>query len=222
MTEHTKDTDMGHSVVSGRRIYVASSWRNPVQPAVVEALRSDGHDVYDFRNPTEGNTGFSWHKIDPSVPAGPADLRLPADQIRTMLAHPEADDGFALDMGALKWCDTCVLVLPSGRSAHLEAGWATGAGKYTVVLLDEGEPDLMWKMCDALCVSLAEVRTVLKRDSSVVSHAPCLKDDPGAPEGGIPCCSGCACTCGSDFPFPCECMDLNYATSRYREDGKDG
>ncbi len=30
-----------------RKIYVASSWRNPAQPEVVSALRSAGHLVYD-------------------------------------------------------------------------------------------------------------------------------------------------------------------------------
>jgi hypothetical protein len=65
-------------------------------------------------------------------------------------------------MGALKWCDTCVLVLPCGRSAHLEAGWAAGAGKFTVGLLADGEPDLMWKMLDYLCWDLAAVRRVLR------------------------------------------------------------
>jgi hypothetical protein len=145
-----------------RRIYVASSWRNPAQPEIVRALRDDGHEVYDFREPTPGGRGFSWHEIDPSIPVGPADLTLTASGIIDMLADPVAVDGFAFDMGALKWCDTCVLVLPCGRSAHLEAGWAAGAGKFTVGLLADGEPDLMWKMLDYLCADLDAVRRVLR------------------------------------------------------------
>lgn len=138
-------------------IYVASSWRCARQPAVVQALRDVGHDVYDFRNPREGETGFSWHQLDSSLPVGPADLVLSADHIRMMLDHPVADDGFASDMNALRECDICVLVLPCGRSAHIEAGWAAGNGKQLIVLLDDGEPDLMWKMADVLCVTLIEV-----------------------------------------------------------------
>lgn len=46
------------------RIYVASSWRNKIQPSVVVALREAGHEVYDFRNPREGDTGFHWSDID--------------------------------------------------------------------------------------------------------------------------------------------------------------
>ena len=143
--------------MSQTNIYVASSWRCARQPIVVEVLRADGHEVYDFRAPKgPGSHGFSWHQLDASIPPGPADLRLPAEQIRTMLWHPTADDGFTSDMDALRACDICLLVLPCGRSAHLEAGWAVGAGKFTVVLLDEGEPDLMWKMADELCTTIGE------------------------------------------------------------------
>jgi hypothetical protein len=133
------------------KVYVASSWRNPDQPAMVELLRAVGHEVYDFREPTEGNHGFSWHEIDPSVPRGAADLRLSGARIVSLLDHPAARDGFALDMGALEWCDAVVLLLPCGRSAHLEAGWAAGAGKLTIGLLSDGEPELMWRMLDHLC-----------------------------------------------------------------------
>lgn len=143
------------------RVYVASSWRNEGQPEIVSMLRSAGFAVYDFREPIPGNRGFSWHELDPTLPVGPADLTLPAEQIAYMLRHPIAEDGFALDMNALRWCDACVLVLPCGRSAHLEAGWAAGAGKFTVGLLADGEPDLMWKMLDRLCTAPSEVLAAL-------------------------------------------------------------
>jgi hypothetical protein len=143
------------------RIYVASSWRNLVQPDLVSALREDGHIVYDFREPTPGGRGFSWHELDNSLPVGPADLQLAAGQIRTMLDHPTAEVGFAVDMEALETCDVCVLLLPCGRSAHLEAGWAAGAAKFVVGLLADGEPDLMWKMCDYLATDIGEVRHLL-------------------------------------------------------------
>ena len=31
------------------KIYVAASWRTETQPEVVDALRANGHEVYDFR-----------------------------------------------------------------------------------------------------------------------------------------------------------------------------
>jgi nucleoside 2-deoxyribosyltransferase len=134
------------------RIYVASSWRNEKQPSVVEALRAAGHDVYDFRHPQPGNEGFHWSEIDPAW------RQWTPERFRNALADPIADRGFGFDVQALAGCDACVLVLPSGRSAHLELGYAAGAGKPTFVLmLGPDEPELMYKLCDRVCLSIDEV-----------------------------------------------------------------
>ena len=47
-----------------RKIYVASSWRNIFQPSIVLCLKKMGHEVYDFRNPKDGDKGFHWSEID--------------------------------------------------------------------------------------------------------------------------------------------------------------
>lgn len=133
------------------KIYVASSWRNPHQPEVVEALRRVGHEVYDFRNPEPCNKGFHWSEIDPNW------QNWDPHEFRSALRHPVAQKGFKLDMSALRSCDIVVLVLPCGRSAHLEAGYAVGAGKPVVILLADGEPELMYIMADYICVNLEEV-----------------------------------------------------------------
>lgn len=143
------------TAIRPRKIYVASSWRNPRQASVVAALRLCGHEVYDFKNPRPGNTGFSWREIDPNWEA------WDPEDYRRLLDHPVAKAGFASDFNAMKWADTFVLVLPCGRSAHLELGWACGQGKQTLILLDRMEPELMAKMVDHLCLSLDEVLTVL-------------------------------------------------------------
>ncbi len=135
-----------------RKIYVASSWRNPHQMAVVAALQMAGHLVYDFKNPRPGNKGFAWSEIDPDW------MGWKADDYVKLLDHPIAKAGYASDMNAMKWADTFVLVLPCGRSAHLEMGWACGQGKQTLILTSDGEePELMAKMCDRICTSLQQV-----------------------------------------------------------------
>lgn len=125
-----------------RKIYVASSWRNPVQQDIVNVLRQAGHDVYDFRNPAPGQHGFGWSEVNPDW------LQWTPEQFVKDLysGHPSVERGFGLDKGALDWCDTCVLVLPCGRSAHLEAGYAAGQGKLTLFFLhqDKFEPELMY------------------------------------------------------------------------------
>jgi hypothetical protein len=140
------------------RIYVASSWRNTQQPHVVTALRANGHEVYDFRNPAPGNDGFRWLEIDPDW------LHWTPEAYAALVkSSPVAAAEFALDKAALDWCDTCVLVLPCGRSAHLEAGYAAGQGKRVIVLLHEEkfDPELMYLLCSEIVVSLGDVLRLL-------------------------------------------------------------
>ena len=125
------------------KIYVASSWRNKYYPQVVTRLREAGHQVYDFRNPPHGGNGFHWTDIDQNAP------NWSFNQYKEGLDHPLAQRQFTADLEALEWADTCVLVLPCGRSAHTEAGWMSGAGRKVIVYIPEmQEPELMYKLFD--------------------------------------------------------------------------
>lgn len=147
------------------RVYVASSWRNAYQPAVVGYLRDAGFAVYDFKNPTEGyrnpvagvERGFQWSEIDPDWQS------WTPSQYREALDHPISERGFQSDFQAMQWADTCVLVLPSGRSAHTEAGWMAGTGRRVYVLMyGENEPELMSKIFTGICVDLGELLSALR------------------------------------------------------------
>lgn len=142
-----------------RYTYVASSWRNPFQQEIVAMLRRAGLDVYDFREPEPGVRGFAWSDIDPEWQA------WAAQDYRKALDDPIAVDGFYRDFSAMERADAMVLVLPCGRSAHLELGWAVGAGKRTCILtLDGEEPELMAKMVDYIATSPAELAAWLGID----------------------------------------------------------
>lgn len=129
-----------------RKIYIASSWRNQHQNSVVLACRSLGHEVYDFKNPKEGEPGFSWSHIDINWKDW-----TPTDYMR-ILDHEIVNRGYLNDQQGLDWCDTCILLLPCGRSAHLEAGWCIGANKPTAVFIsnEKFEPDLMYLMASLI------------------------------------------------------------------------
>jgi hypothetical protein len=142
------------------KIYLASSWRNESQQRVLAQLRAEGHDVYDFRNPASvirdqlvdtGDRGFGRRQILEGpiwrqILEGPIDT---AQKLRGVLAHPIAEGGFGRDFDAMKWGQACVLLLPCGNSAHLEAGWMAGMGKPVIVLAPElREPELMYKCFD--------------------------------------------------------------------------
>ena len=134
------------------KIYVASSWKNQYYPQVVEALRAAGHDVYDFRNPPHGGNGFRWTDIDPEA------QKWGFAEYSKNLDHQLAQRQFKADLDALNWADTCVLVLPCGRSAHTEAGWLAGRGKKVLVYIPVfEEPELMYKLFDGVVGSLDEL-----------------------------------------------------------------
>jgi hypothetical protein len=135
-------------------VYVASSWRNMMQQATVYTLRAAGFDVYDFQNPPDG-AGFGFEQVD--LP--PGDAPIPVRTYLEALQKPRAIDGFNADMDALKNSDICILVLPCGRSAHLELGWAAGAGKRTCVYAPEPTltPELMYKMVDHIAPNMMDL-----------------------------------------------------------------
>jgi hypothetical protein len=148
------------------KIYVASSWRNCYQQEVVQRLRALGHEVYDFRGAGsgwgesgEGNGGFGWKEVDPEWQLWPSNI----GRYLAGLNHPRAIEGFNRDMDALKACDACILVNPCGQSAHLELGWAAGAGKPTAAWCPEiREPDLMVKVADVIAFGWSPIEKWLE------------------------------------------------------------
>jgi hypothetical protein len=133
-------------------IYVATSWRNKYQPDVVKALRAKGHEVYDFRHPNDNSEGFHWSDIDPNW------QQWTKEQYKEALNHPIAMQGFGRDMAALEKAEAVVMVLPCGRSAHLELGYAIGRHNLGIIYIPEAiEPELMYKMGAQICTTMDEV-----------------------------------------------------------------
>lgn len=149
------------------RIYVASSWRNHQQKAIVELLRADGHEVYDFKAP---ENAFEWSRIDE------ASDTWTRQEYFDGLSHKLANTAFNNDFSAMMKADICVLVLPCGSSAHLEAGYFAGhPNKGLVIFIPEPEdydaalqklpnesvqhfrPELMYLMANAMCTELDEL-----------------------------------------------------------------
>lgn len=143
------------------KIYLASSWRNQDQQRIVKLLREAGHEVYDFEHASydasnqagsREQAGFTWSKVDPDY------QQWTVADYQQALKHPIAEYGFQRDLDAMNWADTCVLLLPCGRSAHAEAGWMKGAGKRVFVLVEHlEEAELMYRLFDAVCGSPQEL-----------------------------------------------------------------
>lgn len=116
-----------------------------------------GHEVYDFRNPPHGGSGFLWTDIDENAP------NWTFDQYAKGLTEKQ----FKADLDSLNWTDTCVLVLPCGRSSHTEASWMSGAGKTVVVYIPEKiEPELMYKLFSNVTNSIPSLLDMLDEKMS--------------------------------------------------------
>lgn len=133
-------------------IYLASSWKNgQVITNLAKLLRAQGFQVDAF---TDGSTGrHVFHYKD----------LADAEQLNAMTAleNEQVQKAFEEDRKWLDGSDVVVLALPSGKSAHLEAGYAVGKGKKLIILqLDyfpEGEFDVMYGFADLVTEFYDEV-----------------------------------------------------------------
>lgn len=158
------------------KIYLASSWKNQDQPRILLLLREAGHEVYDFHNPAEGDTGFAWKDCSTECAATHAKT-IPS--FLKAIETPRAQEGFGHDKAALDWAEGLVLLLPCGRSAHLEAGYAAGQGKPVFVYLHEVnfEPELMYLLCyGGLVTDATQLLTAITAAEESKQPAPTLRD----------------------------------------------
>lgn len=133
------------------KIYLASSWRNETYPAVLGALRGEGWEVYDFR---EG--GFEWAEV------GMDHVNVDYNSLASIMNHPQVERQFDRDMDALDEADVIVCLLPCGRSAHMELGYAVGCGdKVTVLVWVPSEPEVMHRMCQFIVADVEGLLGVL-------------------------------------------------------------
>lgn len=113
-----------------RSIYLVGSLRNPKVTEVAAQLRKDGHDVFDDWMAAGPEADDYWRDYE----------RAKGHTIQEALKGYAARHVFEFDKHHIDRCDTTVLLLPAGRSGHLELGYAAGKGKDTAIVM-EGEPD---------------------------------------------------------------------------------
>lgn len=141
-------------VTRTKKVYVIGSMRNGNVIAVANALREDGHDVFDDWISSGPEADDKWQEYE----------KERGRTYREALAGHHAQHAFALDKKHLDECDVAVLVQPAGKSGHLELGYIIGRGKPGYILLD-GEPeryDLMALFATAVLDNIGDLRVVLR------------------------------------------------------------
>ena len=130
-----------------RKIYLASSWKNQrLVLALAPLIESWGFEVDAFCRATEKRYSFHWSELVDNE-----DALANYDAIE-MLADSRTQRAFAEDKKWLDWADTVIMVLPCGKSSHMEAGYAKGQGKKLIIYgeFPKGEFDVMYGFADAL------------------------------------------------------------------------
>lgn len=124
-----------------RSVYIVGSLHNSAVTVAARRLREEGHTVFD-----------DWYSPGPDADAYWREYE--EERGRTYidaLAGAHAKNVFDFDMRHLTEADTVVMVLPAGKSAHLEMGWAACAGKDCYIVLGDENPwDVMYKMVEVV------------------------------------------------------------------------
>lgn len=134
-------------------IYVIGSLRNPEVPKVAELLREQGWECFD-----------DWYAAGEHADDALRDYyRARGFTYKQALGSYAGQHVFHFDKSHLDRCDCALLVMPAGKSGHLELGYVIGQGKPGYILMD-GEPerfDLMTSFATEVFMSRDEMLSVL-------------------------------------------------------------
>lgn len=137
-----------------KSIYVIGSLRNPKIPIFANSLRALGYEVFDDWYAAGERADDHWQDYEKGR----------GRTYKQALEGRFSDNGFAFDKRNLERVDCVILLMPAGKSGHLELGYAAGLGKQTYILFPDGEPerwDLMYKFANAVFFSEEELTNAL-------------------------------------------------------------
>jgi len=130
-------------------IYLIGSLRNPEIPKIANKIREHGFEVFDDWWSASEDADDWWQHHE----AGKG------HSYKEAIYGHHADCVFSFDYKHLNRADIGVLVLPAGKSGHLELGYMIGRGKPGFILFDEepGRFDVMYRFATDVCFSIEEL-----------------------------------------------------------------
>src|ERR1700675_4909716 len=133
------------------RIYIVGSLRAGHVRQVAQALRAEGHEVFDDWHACHPDADETWREYEQARGRRYIDALYDGHFV---------DNCFTFDMKHMSRAEIVVLVLPAGKSAHLELGLAKGRGQRAYILLEEEDParwDMMYLIANKVCRNLEEL-----------------------------------------------------------------
>lgn len=135
-------------------IYVAGSLKSPRPREIANLLRLEGHKVFDDWHAAGWNADTEWKEYE----------KARGHTFREALVGAFAEHGFAFDRTNMLASHVFVLVLPAGKSGHMELMFCQGIGIKGIVYMDR-EPedwDLMYKFVNKIVIGEQELLEELR------------------------------------------------------------
>lgn len=148
------------------QLYLIGSLRNSYIPELEKAILKNCPGVEPFAE---------WHGAGKEADDAFKEYHTGLGRsFRDALKSPAAKHIFDFDKHHLDASDGAILVMPSGKSCHLEAGYCVGKGKPVYALYPDGEPegryDLMMQFLTEIFYSESELLEFLNRQQSASSN----------------------------------------------------
>jgi nucleoside 2-deoxyribosyltransferase len=138
-----------------KSVYVIGSLRNPKIPILANALRRAGFDAFD-----------SWYAPGPKADDFWRDYtKARGLTYKEALQDWSARQVFHFDKTHLDRCDMAVMLMPAGKSGHLELGYMIGRGKKAYILFDK-EPkryDVMVQFATDIFLNQVDLINALRK-----------------------------------------------------------
>ena len=142
-------------------IYVVGSLRNPTIPEIGNALEAIGWEAFTDWHAAGPEADDYWQKHE----------RERGRNYREALRGYHAGHVFDFDYRHLNRSCAGLLVLPAGKSCHLELGYLRGQDKPVFALFQEepkdGRWDIMYRFCKQVFFSTEEMIEGLKHEYSL-------------------------------------------------------
>lgn len=139
--------------------FISSRWRN--KEAVIDLankIRGKGRNVYCF---LEGD-GAEYELKKSEENHDPEEFMQMFESIPEWRHDPRVREIFDVDMQALKESETLILLLPAGKSSHLETGIAYGMGKKCILVGEQQETESLYLIFNEMYSSIENFITSLK------------------------------------------------------------
>lgn len=137
-----------------KQIYIIGSLRNKKIPHLAKELRKLDFKVFDDWFSPGPEADEFWRKYE----------QVRGSTYQEALSNPAAQHVFEFDKHHIDESDIGVLIMPAGKSGHLELGYMIGQGKPGFIFFEE-EPE-RWDVMHqfgTICVSMKELQDELKK-----------------------------------------------------------